>query len=204
MNRIKPLQIGITGGIGSGKSTVCRVFETLGAPIYEADKRAIWLTNHDPILKADIVRLLGAQAYNEAGHYNRSWVAAQVFANPDLLTQLNMLIHPRVFADTLNWVESHLNKPYVLKEAAIMRAAGNGNTLDKVIVVHAPIEVRIQRILRRDPHRTEQDIRNIIGNQMSDEDRMKMADYVLYNDESHLLIPQIVQLHNEFCRHVSA
>ncbi|GAA4470663.1 dephospho-CoA kinase [Nibrella saemangeumensis] len=198
MNRQRPLQIGVTGGIGSGKSTVCRVFEALGAPVYEADKRAIWLTNHDPILKADIIRLLGGQAYDEAGRYNRPWVAAQVFRDPDLLTRLNGLIHPRVFADTISWAESHREQPYVIKEAALMRAAGDGNTLDKVIVVQAPVDIRIQRILRRDPHRTELDIRHIINSQISDEERLKMADYILYNDERHLLIPQIVHLHNEF------
>ncbi|GAA4398175.1 dephospho-CoA kinase [Nibrella viscosa] len=204
MNQQRPLQIGVTGGIGSGKSTVCRVFEALGAPVYEADKQAIWLTNHDPILKADIIRLLGPQAYDEAGHYNRRWVAAQVFSSPDLLMRLNMLIHPRVLADTQHWVDNYRDKPYVIKEAALMREAGNGNTLDSVIVVHAPVDVRIQRILRRDPHRTEADIRNIINSQISDDERLKIADYVLFNDERQLLMPQILQLHHAFSQTVPA
>lgn len=193
-----PLQIGVTGGIGSGKSVVCQVFQSLGAPVYEADERAKWLTEHDPILKADIKRILGSSAYDAAGHYNRAWVASQVFANPELLATLNGVIHPRVFADTAAWVYQQQGKPYVIKEAAIMKAAGDHNTLDKVIVVQAPVALRVERIHKRDPHRSEAEIRNIIARQVSDEERLKLADYVLDNDESQLLLPQIVQLHEDF------
>ncbi len=191
-------QIGVTGGIGSGKSMVCRVFETLGVPVYYADERARWLTEHDPILKADIVRVLGTQAYDPLGRYNRSWVASQVFAEPLLLNQLNALIHPRVLADTALWVGQHADKPYVVKEAALMRAAGDGNTLDKVIVVVAPVALRMARIQIRDPHRTVPEIQHIIDRQVSDDERLRMADYVLHNDETALLLPQIVRLHQEF------
>ena len=193
-----PLQIGVTGGIGAGKSVVCQVFKTLGVPVYEADERAKWLTGHDPILKADIRRVLGPNAYDMLGHYNRAWVATQVFANPDLLTALNAVIHPRVYADTALWVSQHADKPYVVKEAALMRAAGDGNNLDKVIVVTAPLPLRIGRIRHRDPHRSEAEIKNIIARQMGDDDRLKLADYVLQNDEQQLLLPQIVKLHKEF------
>ncbi len=199
-----PLQIGVTGGIGSGKSVVCRVFSALGVPIYEADSQAKWLTNHDPALRADILNLLGPEAYTtdpsepESGVYNTAWVAAQVFANPTLLTQLNKLIHPRVMADTETWVAQHAHQSYVIKEAAIMRAAGDHNTLDKVIVVTAPIDLRIARIRQRDPHRSETDIRNIIDRQVSDADRLKIADYVVRNDETELLLPQLVRLHELF------
>lgn len=195
-----PLQIGVTGGIGSGKSVVCRVFQALGVPVYEADVRAKWLTEHDPILKADITRVLGPNAYDALGRYNRGWVASQVFADRDLLTQLNGVIHPRVLADTALWVSQNADKPYVIKEAALMRAAGDGNSLDKVIVVHAPVALRIERIRRRDPHRTEQEVLNIISRQVGDDERLRMADYVLENDESRLLLPQIVALHETFRR----
>lgn len=205
-----PLQIGVTGGIGSGKSTVCRVFATLGAPVYYADERAKWLTEYDPILKADITRVLGPQAYDRTrtggpagpslGKYNRSWVASQVFADPVLLDRLNAVIHPRVLADTALWVSQHADKPYVIKEAALMRAAGDGNSLDKVIVVQAPVPLRIGRIQARDPHRSAQEIQHIIDRQVSDAERLRIADYVLNNDESQLLLPQIVALHGEFSR----
>lgn len=193
-----PLQIGVTGGIGSGKSIVCRVFATLGAPVYYADERAKWLTEHDPILKADIMRVLGSQAYDSIGKYNRSWVASQVFAEPLLLDQLNAVIHPRVIADTALWVNQHADKPYVVKEAALMRAAGDGNPLDKVVLVQTPIALRISRIQARDPHRSLLEIQRIIDRQVSDDERLRMADYVLLNDESQLLLPQIVALHQEF------
>jgi dephospho-CoA kinase len=172
----------------------------LGAPIYVADERAKWLTEHDPILKADIVRVLGRDAYDVAGHYNRGWVAAQVFSNPELLGQLNGVIHPRVQADTAHWVQQNAGKPYVVKEAAIMKAAGPTSGLDKVIVVQAPLDVRIARIRERDPQRSESEIRNIIQRQISDEERLALADYVIDNDESRLLLPQVLTLHRLFSR----
>ena len=193
-----PLQIGVTGGIGSGKSVVCQVFQSLGIPIYEADGRAKWLTEHDPILKADIRRVLGPNAYDIAGHYNRAWVASQVFSNPDLLQSLNAVIHPRVLADTQLWVSEHTDKPYVIKEAALMKAAGDGNTLDKVIVVQAPVDLRVSRIRTRDPHRSKEEIHNIMARQISDAERSKLADYILENDERTLLLPRIIRLHEEF------
>jgi len=192
------LQIGVTGGIGSGKSVVCRVFAALGIPVYDADTRAKWLTEHDPSLRTDIIRVLGPLAYDAQGRYNRAWVASQVFTNPTLLAQLNGVIHPRVLTDTLDWISQHTNAPYVVKEAALMRAAGDGNTLDKVIVVRAPVALRITRIRQRDPQRSEANIQAIIDRQISDEDRLKLADYVLMNDESQLLLPQILALHTAF------
>lgn len=199
-----PLQIGVTGGIGSGKSVVCRVFTALGVPVYDADTRAKWLTNHDPALRTSILELLGPEAYisDSVGQqptiYNREWVASQVFTNPALLAQLNALVHPRVMADTEIWVEQHATYPYLIKEAALMRAAGDHNSLDKVIVVTAPVDLRIARIRQRDPHRSETDIRNIIDRQVSDADRLRLADYVVRNDETELVLPQVLRLHEAF------
>ncbi|WP_338872451.1 dephospho-CoA kinase [Spirosoma sp. SC4-14] len=195
-----PLQIGVTGGIGSGKSVVCQIFRTLGIPVYIADDRAKWLTEHDPILKADILRLMGSNAYDALGHYNRRWIASQIFNDPVLLQQLNQVIHPRVLSDTQAWIREHTDKPYLIKEAAIMNAAGHGNTLDKVIVVQAPLQLRIERIQKRDPHRSEEEIRNIIHQQISDDERLLLADYVINNDEHQLLIPQVLAIHDEFLR----
>lgn len=191
-------RIGITGGIGSGKSIVCRVFETLGIPVYYADERARWLTNHDPVLRAGIVDLLGADAYDANGQYNRAWVASQVFSNSDRLTRLNALIHPRVFMDTLAWAEQHQHAPYLVREAALIDQNRLGNTLDVVVLVTAPIEVRVARIRQRDPQRSEDEIRQIMARQMADDERMRFADHVLVNDESALLLPQIVALDTVF------
>lgn len=187
--------IGITGGIGSGKSIVCKVFELLGVPVYYADVRANWLTNNDLQLRKEIKELLGRQAYDENGQYNRKWVASQVFDNPELLKMLNMLIHPRVFEDTKKWLALHENQPYVVREAAISSAAGQGNDLDKIIVVSCPTEVRIKRIQQRDPQRSDEQIRAIIARQKTEEEFAKIADYQIINDNSQLVLPQILRIH---------
>ena len=185
--------IGITGGIGSGKSIVCKVFATMGIPIYEADSRAKFLINNDLSLKKSIQNLLGVQSYTPTGEYNRAWVASQVFNNPTLLQQLNALVHPRVREDAENWVQQHSKIPFLLYEAAMMKAAGEGNYFDKVIVVNAPINLRIKRVQERD-NRSEREIRDIIARQISDEERLRMADFVIENDEKIPLLPQILDL----------
>lgn len=193
-----PLQIGVTGGIGAGKSIVCRVFAALGVPIYSADDRAKWLLQNDPALRSAIVRLLGQEAYTAEGLYNRTWVARQVFGQPHLLQQLNALVHPRVREDTEAWVQAHQNATYIIKEAAIMAKAGTNNSLDKVVLIQAPILLRLSRIKQRDPQRTESEIRDIIARQMPDEERLQVADFVIQNDEHQLLIPQVWRLHQIF------
>ena len=189
--------IGITGGIGSGKSIVCKVFATMGIPIYEADSRAKFLMNNDLSLKKSIQNLLGEQAYTPTGEYNRAWVASQVFNNPDLLKQLNAIVHPRVREDAENWVQQRSKSPFLLYEAAIMKAAGEGNHFDKVIVVNAPIELRIKRVQKRD-NRSKQEIRDIIARQISDEERLKIADFVIKNDEKTPLLQQILDVKIDF------
>lgn len=185
--------IGITGGIGSGKSIVCKVFASLGIPIYEADSRAKSLMNNDLSLKKSIQNLLGEQAYSPTGEYNRAWVASQVFNNPDLLKQLNGIVHPRVREDAEQWIQQHSKAPFLLYEAAIMKAAGDGNHFDKVIVVTAPIDFRIKRVQKRD-NRSEQEIRDIIARQISEEERLKIADFVIENDEVKPLLEQILDV----------
>jgi dephospho-CoA kinase len=193
-----PKLIGITGGIGSGKSIVCKIFEVLGVPVYYADERAKWLTNNDLQLRKEIKELLGREAYDSNGQYNRKWVASQVFDNPVLLKILNSLIHPRVFDDTKHWLSRHQDYPYLLREAALTNAAGNGNDLDKLIVVTSPLELRIERTKKRDPQRTEEEIRTIIARQKTEEEFQKIADYQIVNDEKQLLIPQVLALHKLF------
>ncbi|MFN4147124.1 MAG: dephospho-CoA kinase [Runella sp.] len=192
------LRVGVTGGIGAGKSLVCRVFEALGVPIYTADERAKWLLNHDLALKAAVRQLLGSEAYLPDGQYHRNWVASQVFQNPDLLQQLNALVHPRVKEDTIAWVNQHSLKPYIIKEAAIMDKPNAQNQLDCVVVVHAPVALRVARVRQRDPHRSEKEILDIIARQQPDTDRLAIADYIVYNDETQLLLPQIWLLHQKF------
>lgn len=195
------LKIGITGGIGSGKSIICEIFKVFGIPIYNADERAKWLTNNDLQLRKEIKEMLGRNAYDSNGQYNRKWVAEQVFANPDLLKQLNMLIHPRVFEDTDKWILKNKDKPYVIKEAALMNKAGVGNDLDRVVVVSAPLNLRIARTQKRDPQRTLQEIDAIIARQKTEEEFSQMADHKIINDDTQLLMPQILDLHQKFINH---
>ena len=190
--------IGITGGIGSGKSIVCKVFELLCIPVYYADLRANWLTNNDLQLRKEIKELFGRQAYDENGLYNRKWIANQVFENPQLLQVLNTLIHPRVFEDTQQWLRQHQNQPYVLREAAISNAAGKGNDLDKIITVSCPLEIRIKRIKQRDPQRSIEQIYSIIARQKSEDEFLNIADYQIINDDSELVLPHILILHQKF------
>jgi dephospho-CoA kinase len=192
-----PLLIGITGGIGSGKSMVCRLFECLDIPVYYADSRAKWLTNNDPEIREKVTALLGPKSYNAEGRYDTRFVAASVFKNETLLKELNAIIHPVVLRDTKDWVSQHVGLPYVLKEAAIMAKAGHSNSVDYVVVVEAPVDLRIERILQRD-NRTEQEIRAIIERQVSDESRREIADYIVNNDDASELIPQVLHLHEIF------
>lgn len=192
-----PRLIGVTGGIGSGKSMVCRLFECLDVPVYYADSRAKWLTNHDDEIRRRVVELLGPEAYDLEGHYDTVFVSSRVFKNEVLLKELNAIIHPVVLRDTNEWVKQYAGLPYVVKEAAIMARAGHGNAVDSVVVVQAPVEIRVKRILQRD-RRTEQEIRAIIERQVSDADRLAIADHVVDNDDHSALIPQVVELDRIF------
>jgi dephospho-CoA kinase len=188
--------IGITGGIGSGKSLVCKIFSTMNIPIYDADSRAKYLINKDISLKNSIKNLLGENAYTHTGEYNRVWVGAQVFNNPVLLKQLNSIVHPFVYKDAHDWVNKYPKSPILLYESALMRAAGDSNICHEVIVVNAPLNLRIRRIQARDK-RTEQDIKAIIEQQISDEERLKIADYVIYNDDKKPVLEQVLQIYGE-------
>ena len=194
--------IGITGGIGSGKSLICKIFSTMNIPIYDADSRAKYLINNDLSLKNSIKNLLGENAYLPTGIYNRKWVASQVFNNPDLLKQLNSLVHPCVHKDSHDWVKKYSKSPFLIYEAALMKAAGDNNMFDKVIVVNAPINLRIQRIQVRDK-RSEQEIKDIISRQISDEERLKIADYVIENDDKEPVLKQVLELYEILVGQVS-
>jgi dephospho-CoA kinase len=197
MNKGLPRQIGITGGIGAGKSTVTRIFATLGVPVYDADSRAKWLMNSDPGLKAALSEAFGPQAYTAAG-LNRTYLAATVFGDPNKTAQLNRLVHPRVGDDYAAWVREHAGFPYVLKEAALLFESGSYQVLDRVIAVSAPLPLRIRRVLQRDPHRTEADVAAIVARQMDEAEKLARADYVVHNDEKTLLVPQVLDLDRTF------
>lgn len=193
----KPIRVGITGGIGSGKSTICRVFECLDIPVYYADDRAKWLASNHADIVREVKELLGKEAYLPDGSYNTRFVASRVFGDKGLLDSLNEIIHPRVKEDTLRWIEEHQNCPYVLKEAAIMSKAGESSGLDYVLAVVSPQALRIQRVLARDPHRTEEQVKSIIANQITEDSLLEIADFVVRNDEVNPIIPQVLSIHHQ-------
>ena len=197
--KTKPVVVGITGGIGSGKSTVAKVFSLLGVPVYEADSRAKWIIIQNQELKREIIALLGSDAYLPDGSYNRAWVASQVFGQPVLLQKLNALVHPAVRKDAQDWVIQHQDVPYVLYEAALLKGAGDGNLCDKMISVIAPIDLRVQRVKLRD-NRTEEEIRAIIERQLPDAERIKFSDWLIQNDDQTPVIPQILQIHQSLLK----
>lgn len=195
-NREKSLRVGITGGIGSGKSLVCRMFAKLGVPVYDADYWAKWLVSYDPEIKKGIVDLFGPEAYTSDGEYNRPYVAKIVFAEPSGLAGLNALVHPAVERHSRAWHEEQaaLGHPYTLKEAALMVESGSHKWLDYLIVVTAPEALRIRRVMRRDGL-TEAEVRARMASQMPESEKVKLADFVIFNDGMQMLIPQVWRIH---------
>lgn len=194
----KPLQIGITGGIGSGKSLVCRIFLCLGIKVYDADSHAKNLMTTDGILMSNIKKEFGELSYNTDGSLNRKHLSSTAFNDAEKLETLNKLVHPRVAHDYDQWLRTNNDDPYVLKEAALLYEAGSYKQLDKIVVVTAPDELRIERVAKRDLHRSKEQIRAIIAQQMPQEEKVKRADFVIVNDETTLLVPQVLELHAAF------
>jgi dephospho-CoA kinase len=194
------LRIGITGGIGSGKSIASRLFQALGVPVYDADTRARWVMENNAELRQQLRAAFGADTYDGTGRLNRPALAGTVFNNPVLLAQLNALVHPHVGTDFNHWAmaQQRAGHPYVLKEAALLFEAGSYKQLDRIITVFAPLPVRQARVLRRDPHRTPADIQAIMAKQLNEEEKMQRADYVLTNDDVRPLLPQVLALHATF------
>lgn len=187
--------LGLTGGIGSGKTLVCSLLERLGIPVYYADAAAKRLMNQDPVLAGAIIRLLGEEAYHGTS-LNRGFVADAVFGDPDLLAQLNALVHPAVRKDFSIWVEHQERVPYVVEEAAILFESGAHRFLDGSVLVYAPEELRIRRVMERDGVE-ELSVRKRMMHQMNEEEKMKLADHIIYNDDRQMLLPQVIALHNK-------
>lgn len=189
------LQVGITGGIGAGKSLVARIFNVLGIPVYNADERAKWLMSHDQALKEKIVNLFGSESYQN-DNLNKSYLAQKVFPNPDLLEQLNATVHPAVGKDYQEWITRHEESdfPYTLKEAALMFETGSYQQLDFTILVHASQEIRLRRVLLRDTHRSKEQVLEIMKKQMPEEQKVKKANFIIENDYCNPLIPQVLKI----------
>ena len=199
----KPLQIGITGGIGTGKSLICKIFARLGVPVYDADSHAKALMTTDGILVSQIKKEFGDLSYYPDGTLNRTYLGDHVFRNQEKLEKLNSLVHPRVGIDYARWVEMQVHARYVLKEAALLFESGSYRSLDKIIVVSAPEDLRRQRVLQRDPHRTVDQFKAIVEKQMPEDEKLEQADYIIVNDETVLVIPQVLKLHGMFSKGVA-
>ncbi|MEZ5054605.1 MAG: dephospho-CoA kinase [Chitinophagales bacterium] len=190
------LKVGITGGIGSGKTTVCAIFATLGVPIYYADDRAKELMVSDEHLIQSIQGLLGEQAYNADNTLNRPFIAQQVFKDKNLLQKLNAIVHPAVFKDKQIWYETHHSKKYTLYETAILFESGSYKMLDKIITVFAPREERIARTMKRD-NLSREEVLSRMDKQIAEEEKMAKSDFIIYNDHSQPLIHQVLTIHQQ-------
>lgn len=187
-------KVGITGGIGSGKSTVCKIFEVLGVPVYYADSRAKSLMNEHVEVRNAIIDLLGEQAYQD-GILDRKYIASIVFKDKEKLAALNAIVHPAVHKDAADWFASHQDHPYAMQEAALLVENGSYKKFDFLISVSAPQALRIERVMKRDAV-SEEEVMKRIKNQLPQEDKDAVADFIIYNDGSASLIQQILHTHN--------
>lgn len=190
------LRIGITGGMGAGKSTVCKIFSQIGISIYDADSRAKWLMNNNIELKEAIRKSFGWDSYTRKDDLNRDYLAKVVFNNEEKLKNLNSIVHPAVMKDFELWTQEHKDEPYSLKEAALLFESDSYKNLHKVIVINSPIETRIERVVKRD-HVKREDVLKRIENQSTDRERMEKADWIIYNDGINSLIEQAMKIHNQ-------
>ena len=186
--------IGLTGGIGSGKSTVARIFTMLNIPVYNSDEAGRKITNEDPLVKRSIKNLFGAELFDHNDNLNREKLSAIVFSDSTALAKLNAIIHPAVAQDFKMWCANQ-SSPYVINETAILFEHGLDKYLDGVIVVEAPDELRIKRVMHRNGI-TEEAVRNRIQQQLPQDELISRADWVIHNNEEQLLIPQVLAVYS--------
>ena len=188
------IKVGITGGIGSGKSTVSKLFEILGVPVYYADDAAKRLMNEHEPTKQRLIETFGPATYTD-GLLNRSHLSSLVFNDPEKLALLNSIVHPLTLQDAEDWMQRQ-NYPYAIKEAALIFEAGAQEHLDIVIGVYAPVHLRIQRVMKRD-HISREKVKARMDKQIDEDIKMRLCDYVINNDEQELVIPQVLELHEK-------
>jgi dephospho-CoA kinase len=191
------LKLGVTGGIGSGKTTVCRIFCVLGIPVFSADSEAKVIMDSDEAVKKQVNALAGKDMYT-SGTLDRIGMASLIFNNRELLQKINAIIHPVVTERFLDW-EKTQNAPYVILEAAILFESGVVKLLDRVLTVIAPEEERIERVVKRNSLAREQVIERI-RNQSDDKYKISLSDYVIRNSENDVIIPAVLKIHGEMIK----
>ncbi len=191
---VGPLKIGITGGIGSGKTTVCHIFEALKIPVYFADDRAKWLMVNDLQLVFSIKQIFGEAAYLADGTLDRALISSIVFSKTEKLEALNSVVHPAVFRDWERWQNEQKGVAYTLREAALLVETGTYKFLDKLIVVTAPFDLRIARVMERDGSAREA-VEARISRQLPEAEKVKRADFIIKNDGSESLVRQVLEIH---------
>lgn len=193
------IKIGITGGIGSGKTTVCKVFELLGVPVYYADIEAKQILDSNLEVKKNIINTFGNGVLNNEEKIDKKKLASLVFNNKENLEKLNSIVHPAVREHFENWLQQHSTQKYILKEAAILFESGSYKLVDKVIAVVAPLELKISRTMQRDKV-TQAEVELRISNQLNDDEKIKRSQFVIHNDERQLIIPQILDIHDQITK----
>lgn len=194
------IKLGITGGIGSGKSTVSQIFATLGIPVYIADIESKRLTDTSPVIKEKLIALFGSDLYPN-NKLDKNKLASLIFNNKEYLEKVNAIIHPEVAKDFQNWVIKHKNYNIVAKEAAILFESGFNKFVDKTVIVYTPLEMRIERTMKRD-NANRESVMNRIKNQMPDEEKAKLSDFVIVNDNSQSLIDQVLKIIRELNKQI--
>lgn len=191
------LKVGITGGIGSGKTTVCKIFEVLGIPVFYADAEAKRIMNTDDLLMSSIRQQFGDNAYSETGQLNRSYLAGVVFNDEIELEKLNKLVHPAVFRAFNEWVQAQKGVPYVVKETALLFESEAYKLCNYTILVSSTAELKIRRVIQRD-NISKNEVELRMKKQFTDVKTAKLADFIVTNDEKELLLPQVIGLHEKF------
>jgi len=190
------LKIGLTGGIGAGKSTVAGIFKVLGVPVFDADATAKNILNTDLVLREQVIAAFGSETYKN-GLLDKKYLATLVFNSPDHLAKLNALVHPATIAAMEKWASGFRDRPYIIKEAALLFEAGTNEGLDYIIGVTAPVELRIARVMQRDQVSREEVISRM-QHQLDDTEKMNRCNFVIDNNEATLVIPQVLSLHEQF------
>ena len=195
-------KIGITGGIGTGKTTVCRIFESLGTPVFDADNAAKQIMNTDSELICQIKEAFGEDAYLASGELDRKFLAGKVFNDQEALAKLNALVHPAAIQAFIDWAALQ-EAPYIVKEAAILFESGSHRDCDFTVLVTADEAVRIGRVMKRDAV-DEKSVRYRMSKQMPEEEKRLLADFIIHNNGTQAILPQVLKLHRQFLEMASA